>query len=119
MTACKPFTSKTTEEVMKACRNECFYCLKRLNQNNTIIDHTNNNKRERCSNDEKYAVASCKECSKKKGDMTAYEFQDKVLQVAPRCQEFTRDGYRCKKPVMERRRRNHSEFVCPKDKQTR
>ena len=71
--------------------------------------------RERCSNDAKYAVACCKGCSKKKGEMTAFEFQDKVLEVTPRCQAFTREGYRCQQPVLEGNRIycRHHESWCP------
>ena len=45
MMACRPFTSKTKEKVIEACRNKCFYCHAPLHKKNREIDHVVNRTR--------------------------------------------------------------------------
>ncbi|CAG0894104.1 unnamed protein product [Darwinula stevensoni] len=96
---CRPFTSKTKEKVIKACRNECFYCHAPLHEKNREIDHVVNRTRAGCSNEAKNGVASCRDCNRRKGIRTAYDFQVNVLGKNPRCQGFTREGHRCQQGV--------------------
>jgi HNH endonuclease len=67
------FFNENRELILQRKENQCFYCLRKLDNSNFVIDHVVSRSK---GTDHSYrnVVASCRSCNNKKGDATAEDF---------------------------------------------